>query len=274
MLREDRVRDAEPLVQAALLQQGPGPVQGLLLRLADDEERAAPGVPGGGEERDRPGDGGDVQIVAAGVHDPGDGAGVRESGRLGHRQGVQFGAQQHNRPRAVVQHPDDPVAAAHGTGDRAPQLGEPGGEAAGGAALVAGEFGVGVQVEVQLDGGAEDGARQGVVRAGRVRRGRVRLVRVRRGYVRPVRVRRGYVRPVRVRRGSVRSVRVRRGAVRPPRCCAPRVPVVVRVPRRSRRCDHHAPHLCSTSLLRTAVTRRSAPLPPGVSEVTARERRI
>lgn len=161
VLGEHRVGHAEPLVQPALRQQGPGPAQRLLLRLADDEDRAPPGVPGGGEVRHRPGDRRDVQVVAAGVHDAGGGAGVRQPGGLGDGQRVQLGAQQHGGSRSVAQHPDESVAAAHGTGDRTAVSGQPGGEAVGGAVFVAGEFGVGVQVEVELDSGPEQRARQG-----------------------------------------------------------------------------------------------------------------
>lgn len=164
VLGQDRVGDAEPLVQPAVLQQGPGPAQRLLLGLADDEDRAPPAVPGRGEEGHRAGDRRDVQVVAAGVHDAGHGAGVRESGGLGDGQRVEFGAQEHRGAGAVAQDPDESVAAAHGTGDRAAVFREPGGEAVGGAVFVGGEFGVGVQVEVELDGGAEQLARQGAGR--------------------------------------------------------------------------------------------------------------
>lgn len=240
VLGEDRVRGAEPLVQAAVLQHRPGPAQRLLGGLAHHEERAAPAVPVPGEEGHRPGHRRDVQVVAAGVHGPGDGARVRQAGGLGDGERVELGAQEHGGAGAVAQDADEAVAAADRPGDREAVVGQAGGEEVRGAVLVAGEFGVGVQVQVEGEGGPEQRARQG--------RGPPCLF----------------------------CLFARRPFARRPFARRPFVPVAVGDLRRSRRCDHFAPHPMSlaTSLIRTAVRDPAVPLSSGASEVTAKARPI
>jgi len=106
-------------------------------------------VPVRREVRRRAGQPGDVQVVAARVHDPVDGARVLEARLLLDRQRVHVGAQHHRRSVAVAEHADDAGAADPGR-----HL-EPGGLQparcdAGGAFLLHRQLRVSVEVLVEV----------------------------------------------------------------------------------------------------------------------------
>jgi len=110
---------------------------------------ATPLVPVRREVRRRAGQPGDVQVVAARVHDPVDGARVLEARLLLDRQRVHVGAQHHRRSVAVAEHADDAGAADPGR-----HL-EPGGLQparcdAGGAFLLHRQLRVSVEVLVEV----------------------------------------------------------------------------------------------------------------------------
>ena len=119
MLAEDDLRLGEAL-EEAVVDHRLGALRGLLGGLEDRQHRAVPGVAGGGEQRGRAGQPGDVHVVPARVHDRhlvavgvgrGRGAGVGQAGGLLDRQRVHVGAQHDRRAVAVGQQPDDAGAA-------------------------------------------------------------------------------------------------------------------------------------------------------------------
>ena len=127
----------------------------LLARLEESQQR--PGEVGfGGQVAEHAVEHGGVHVVAAGVHHPLPLRGARQIGPLRDGQRVDVGAQHHGptvaRSRAA---PHDAGQYAR-AGDRAvldAQCGELLGDEVGGAVLLEREFGVGVQVAAECDGG-------------------------------------------------------------------------------------------------------------------------
>ncbi len=115
-------------------------------------------------------DGGDVEVVSAGVHDSdllvgvvfcGDGAGVGEAGLFGDGERVELGAQEEARARAVGEDGHDAVGGgavgifADVLGDGEAEFAERGGEIGGGPLFVVGELGVLVEGFVGVDEAGE-----------------------------------------------------------------------------------------------------------------------
>ncbi|CAM5388048.1 Cobaltochelatase subunit CobN OS=Streptomyces alboniger OX=132473 GN=cobN PE=4 SV=1 [Streptomyces alboniger] len=96
----------------------------------------------------------------AGVHDALGAGGVGQAGALRHRERVHVGAEQDGRALAVRQYGHD-AGAAHSGGDLVAVGGRAAGGLGGGAVLLEGELGVGVEVPVQLGEISLDGVRAG-----------------------------------------------------------------------------------------------------------------
>ena len=156
--RQGEVGLGEPGVEP-VVEHRPGAVDGLLGRLADQDHGPRPAVPmirqpaGGADEA------GHVDVVPAGVHHadltPGlvaclHLAGVGQPGLLDDRQRVHVGADQHDRPVAVLQDADDAELA-----DARRHLGAGFRQLVGDPLrrfdLLERELGVGVQVRVEGD---------------------------------------------------------------------------------------------------------------------------
>jgi hypothetical protein len=145
-------------VEEPVIDHGLRPLGGLLGRLEDGQERTAPRIGSPRQERRRPRQARGVHVVAAGVRNryllalPVGGrlvADVGQTGLLPDRQGVHVGAQHHGRPLAVLEqthHPGLTDASSH----LEPGRFEPLGRLAGGALLLHGQLGVGVQVLVEV----------------------------------------------------------------------------------------------------------------------------
>ena len=95
---------------------GPGAAHGLLRGLGHQDQGPAPAVLQAAQDRGGAGQGGHVEVVAAGVHDAGYLAGVGQSCLLLHGQRVQFRAEEQGRALAVPQHAHH-AGAAHAGGD-------------------------------------------------------------------------------------------------------------------------------------------------------------
>ena len=155
--RQGEVGLGKPLIEA-VVEHLPGPADGLLGGLGDQDDGPGPCVLVLGEPGRRGDQAGHVDVVAAGVHHADLAAQrvgrlglarVRQAGAFGHGQGVHVGSNHDDRPRPVLDHPHDPqfADARRDLGARLPQfLGDP----SGGLDLLKREFRVRVQVSVEI----------------------------------------------------------------------------------------------------------------------------
>ncbi len=164
VLGQDVVGPPAPPVEA-VGEHRPGPLQRLLGRLPGHDEGAAPGPGRPREQQGRARRRGQVQIVPAGVRRLPVG-GVRQSGRLPDRQGVEFGPQQDGGPVPVAQHTGHTVPADAARG-RVPGRLQPCGEAVRRAPLLPRQLGVAVQFQVEGRQIAQVRAESGKWRRGR-----------------------------------------------------------------------------------------------------------
>lgn len=146
VLAQCDVRSGDRVGQS-VLDHGLGPLGGLLTGLEEGDVRPAPRVRRLGQDGRRPEPGGDVEVVAAGVHHAGDLGPVGQVGGLLDRQGVDVRAEKDGRPGAVLEHSDDaapdlPDAVAEGL--------QPPRDLRGGLRLLHRQLGVSVQVGVEL----------------------------------------------------------------------------------------------------------------------------
>ncbi len=141
----------------AVLDHQPGTADPLLGRLGDQHHRAAPALPEPNQLPRRADQRGDVNVVAAGVHhrrldivDAGlpNGRCIRKAAVLAERQPVHVGADQHGRPVAVPEQPDD-AGAADPFGDLGAGRAQLAGDDPGGPGLAVAQFRIAVEIEKQ-----------------------------------------------------------------------------------------------------------------------------
>ena len=142
----------------AVLNHSSGAGYGLLGGLANQHQRAVPAGLAVHHDVGRPDENGHVHIVAARMHHRDIAsrivfgvnlARVGESGLLLDGKRVEFGAQHHRWPGAILENGDD-ARAADSFRDFIPQGAETSGEFRGGLRLVRGEFGILMKIDVEI----------------------------------------------------------------------------------------------------------------------------
>ncbi len=141
--------------EEVIVDHGPCAADRLLGGLDEEDEGPGPAAACGREAVCGTQQAGGVHVVPAGVHHTVGGAGVRQAGRLGDRQGVHVSAQQHARPVTVAQDADDAGAAdaldhLDHLDHLEAEVAQPGRGDARGAVLLPGQLGMRVQVAVDV----------------------------------------------------------------------------------------------------------------------------